>query len=131
MPRGQYKRTKAHNKILSKNAKKRYTQNPEIKDAVFKRDNCQCQMCRERFSPENLVLYYLTPEGKLTAEIEKILTLCKECEKTALKGSIWGHDKNGKPIFDRWNKEDILRMQLCRRQTNNHFKCDYLSTIAI
>lgn len=131
MPRGQYKRTKAHNKILSKNAKKRYTRNPEIKDAVFERDNYQCQMCRERFSPENLVLYYLTPEGNPTAEIENILTLCKECENKAFKGSICGYDKNGKPIIDRWNKEDILNMLLCRRQANNHFKGDYLRTIAI
>lgn len=77
-------------------------------------------MCRKRFSPENLVLYYLTPEGKLTAEIENILTLCKECENIALKGSIWGYDKNGKPIIDRWNKEDILNMLLCRKLTNNH-----------
>lgn len=120
IPRGQYLRTKAHIKILSKNAKKRYTQNPEIKDAVFERDNYQCQMCRERFSPENLVLYYLTPEGNPTAEIKNILTLCKECENTAFRGSICGHDKNDKPIIIRWNKEDILRILLCRRQTNSH-----------
>jgi hypothetical protein len=120
MPRGQYLRTKAHNKILSKNAKKRYTQNPEIKEAVFKRDNYQCQMCRQVFSPENLVLYYLNSKGTPTAEIENILTLCKDCENIALKGSIWGCDKNGKPIIVRWNKEDILRMQLCRILTNNN-----------
>jgi len=121
IPKGQYPRTKAHNKILSKNAKKRYTKNPEIiKDAVFERDNYKCQMCRERFSPENLVLYYLTPGGNPTGEIENILTLCKECENIAFKGSICGHDKNGKPIIVRWNKEDILRMQLCRRLTNTH-----------
>ena len=119
MPRGQYKRTKAHNKILSKNAKKRYTQNPEIKEAVFKRDNYQCQMCKWRFSPENLALYYLTPEGNPTSDIKSILTLCKVCENTAYEGSKWGHDKNGKPIIDRWNKEDILNMQLCRRLTYN------------
>ena len=120
MPRGQYLRTKNHKKILSNNAKKRYTKNLEIKDAVFKRDNFQCQMCKERFSPENLVLYYLTSEGGPTAEIENIFTLCKECEMTAFKGSIWGYDKNGKHIIDRWNKEDILNMRLCRRLTNNH-----------
>ena len=120
MPRGQYKRTKAHNKILSTNAKKRYTKNPETKDAVFERDNYRCQMCRERFSPENLVLYYLTSEGNPTAEIKNILTLCKKCENIAFKGSILGHDKNGKPIIARWNKEDILNMHLCRRLTNNH-----------
>ena len=120
MPRGQYKRTKAHNKILSKNAKKRYTKNPEIiKDAVFERDNYQCQMCRERFSPENLVMYYLTSEGNPTAEIKNILTLCKKCKNIALKGSIWGYDKNGRPIIVRWNKEDILNMHLCRRLINN------------
>ena len=121
IPRGQYLRTNAHKKILSSNAKKRYTKNPEIiKEAVFERDNYQCQMCRERFSPENLVLYYLTPEGNPTAEIENILTLCKECENIAFKGSICGHDKNGKPIIVRWNKEDILNMKLCRRLTNTH-----------
>ncbi len=120
IPKGQYLRTEAHNKILSKNAKKRYTQNPEIKEAVFERDYYKCQMCRGRFSPENLVLYYLTPEGNPTAKIENILTLCKECENIAFKGSIRGYDKNGKPIIDRWNKEDILRMLLCRRLTNNN-----------
>ncbi len=121
IPRGKYPRIKAHNEILSKNAKKRYTKNPEIiKDAVFERDNYQCQMCRERFSPENLVMYYLTSEGNSTAEIENILTLCKECENIAFKGSICGHDKNGKPIIVRWKKEDILNMLLCRRLTSNH-----------
>lgn len=120
IPKGQYKRTKAHKKILSTNAKKRYTQSPEIKETVFERDNFQCQMCGERFSPENLVLYYLTPEGNPTAEIKNILTLCKKCENIAFKGSIWGYDKNGKPIIVRWNKDDILSMRLCRRLTNNH-----------
>ncbi len=77
-------------------------------------------MCRQVFSPENLVMYYLTPEGNPTAEIKNILTLCKECENIAFKGSIWGYYKNGKPIIVRWNKEDILRMQSCRRLTNTH-----------
>ena len=76
-------------------------------------------MCRKVFSPENSVLYYLNSKGTPTAKIENILTLCKECEAIALKGSIWGHDKNGKPIIDRWNKEDILNMRLCRILTNN------------
>jgi len=120
MPRGQYLRNKNHKKILSDNAKKRYIKNPEIKEAALEKDHYQCQMCREKFNPDHLVLYYLTPKGNPTTEIENILTLCKECETTALKGSMWGYAKNDKPIIDRWNKEDILNMQLCRKLINNH-----------
>jgi 5-methylcytosine-specific restriction endonuclease McrA len=119
IPRGKYPRTKKHNKILSDNAKKRYIKNPEIKEAVFKRDNYQCQMCRDKFTPDHLVLYYLTPKGNPTIEIENILTLCPGCEIIAYKGSIWGYAKNGKPMIDRWNKEDILNMWLCRKMINN------------
>ncbi len=37
---------------------------PEIKEAVFERDNYRCQMCRKVFGPENLVFYYLNSKGK-------------------------------------------------------------------
>lgn len=120
IPKGQYLRNKKHRKILSDNAKKRYIKNPEIKDAVLKRDHYHCQMCREKFSPDHLVLYYLTSKGNPTTEIENILTLCKECEIIAYKGSIQGYDKNDKPMIDRWNKEDIFNMRLCRKFINNH-----------
>lgn len=90
---------------------------PILREEIFKRDNFVCQMCVRKFNPEDLTFYFCTQKGSPTKNPNNILTICKECEKIAYEGSKWGKDKNGKQLFNRWNKEAILNFKICRMQT--------------
>ena len=100
-------------KLRSGNPKSR---NIKMEERVFERDKYTCQMCRRKFNPYDLIIYYLTAKGKPMNKIGNIMTLCKECEIIAYKGSIWGKTKKGKNIINRWGKEDIKNMKICRMQ---------------
>ena len=119
MPKGKYERKEVHKEINRVNARKKKTSG--LSKYIFKRDNYTCLMCGKRYSPNELVIYYLTPNGNKTDKTDHVITLCLKCHKIAYKGSIWGCKKdrhgNNIPIIDWWNREDIERMRLCWRQT--------------
>ena len=120
MPKGKYERKEVHKEINRVNARKKKTSG--LSKYIFKRDNNTCLMCGKRYSPNELELYYLTPNGNKTDKTDHIITLCLKCHRIAYKGSIWGYKKvrqgNSISIIDWWNREDIERMKLCWRQTN-------------
>jgi len=142
MPKGIYKRTLKARKNMSKSKlgeknpnfgnkklKNPKNENPKsrnvkMKERVFGRDRYTCQRCRKKFNPCDLILYYLTAKGKPTNKIDNIMILCRECEIIAYKGSIWGKTKKGKDIINRWGKEDIKNMKICRMQTQKVYPYD-------
>jgi hypothetical protein len=92
------------------------SRNTKMEERVFERDKYTCQMCRKKFNSYDLILYYLTNKGKPTNKINNIITLCKECKIIVVQGSIIGKTKKGKNIINRWGKEDIKNMKICRMQ---------------